>query len=391
MGPKERFRTGRNVAVHEDCRGKPAAGEIEPFERAAVPLLRHARDVPQQYRVSARLPGARFAFHLMRRRARAKSSRFRHAKRESIAPCLSIRVDSPEIPLHPCAMHPSRIPPSTLTQAAASNRPRVGDYLQAPDPSGHRIYIVLSADGYRVHAASAARGAGLVTIDTTWPRLASAGFRLRRYDGMQQGHLRMIVILATLILMSVLTFVLAAPLSFTQVVSMSIALLIGHVAVTVPNGYKRDYCLGETRGREIARADQSLCADDFELRVRDVRLRVELVLVVYAALDLAGAQRFEDRRDTVQERVGTLGRFDAAVEDLECPRTHRLEQGLARAMGRLCAHQEPDLVERLPLAVERQQRADLEVARGDVERLRDCRTTLRGGGDRSSRRRCCRR
>lgn len=246
MGPKEQFRTGRNVAVHEDCRRKPAAGEIEPFETAAVPLLRHARDVPQQYR-SAHVYLARAApFHLMRRRASAKSSRFRHAKRESIAPGLSIRVDPPEIPLHPCAMHPSRIPPSTLTRAAASNRPRVGDYLQAPNPSGHRIYIVLSTDGYQVHAASAARGSGLVTIDTTWPRLASAGFRLRRYDDMQEGRLRMIVVLATLILMSVLTFVLAAPLSFTQVVSMSIALLIGHVAVTVLNGYKRDYFLHRT-------------------------------------------------------------------------------------------------------------------------------------------------
>ena len=40
-------------------------------------------------------------------------------------------------------------------------------------------------------------------------------------------------------------------------------------------------------------------------------------------------------------------------------------------MRRLRAHQDPDLLELLPLAVEREQRADLEVAGGDVERLRD--------------------
>ena len=45
--------------------------------------------------------------------------------------------------------------------------------------------------------------------------------------------------------------------------------------------------LGQAWAREVARADERLRADHFELRVRDVRLGVELVLVVDAALDLA--------------------------------------------------------------------------------------------------------
>ncbi len=40
-------------------------------------------------------------------------------------------------------------------------------------------------------------------------------------------------------------------------------------------------------------------------------------------------------------------------------------------MGGLGAHQDPDLVESLPLAVEGEESADLEVASRDVERLRD--------------------
>ena len=130
--------------------------------------------------------------------------------------------------------------------------------------------------------------------------------------------------------------------------------------------------LGQARAREVARADERLRADHLELGVRDVRLGVELVLVVDAALDLAGSQRLEDRR---ARRGGTGWRpcrprcSRRGISTARC--SHRLEQRLPRAMRRLRAHQDPDLVELLPLAVEREQRADLEVARGDVERLRD--------------------
>ncbi len=45
--------------------------------------------------------------------------------------------------------------------------------------------------------------------------------------------------------------------------------------------------LGEARGGEVAGANQGLGANHFELGVGDVRLGVELVAVVDAALDLA--------------------------------------------------------------------------------------------------------
>ena len=127
--------------------------------------------------------------------------------------------------------------------------------------------------------------------------------------------------------------------------------------------------LRETRGREVARPDQRLRADHLELRVRDVRLRVELVFVVDTALDLTGAQRFENRRGAVQERVGVLVRLKAPVEDLNRARPHGVEQRLARAMRRLGAHQNPDFVERLPAAIEGEQGTDLEVPRRNIERL----------------------
>ena len=83
--------------------------------------------------------------------------------------------------------------------------------------------------------------------------------------------------------------------------------------------------LRQARGGEVARPDQRLRADHLELRVRDVRLRVELVLVVDTALNLPGAQRIENRGDAVQERVGALIRLKAPIEDLHRARPHRVE------------------------------------------------------------------
>ena len=127
--------------------------------------------------------------------------------------------------------------------------------------------------------------------------------------------------------------------------------------------------LGQTRSGEVARAHQRLRADDFELRVRNVCLGVELVVVVDAALDLPRSERLEDRRNAVEERVGLLVGLDALVEDLHGARAHGLEERLARAMRRLRAHQNPDLLQRLPLPVEGEQGTDLEVPRSDIERL----------------------
>ena len=52
-------------------------------------------------------------------------------------------------------------------------------------------------------------------------------------------------------------------------------------------------------------------------------------------------------------------------------RPDRFENGLPSPMGDLRAHQDPNLVEPLPFAVEGEQGADLEVSGRDVERLRD--------------------
>ena len=129
--------------------------------------------------------------------------------------------------------------------------------------------------------------------------------------------------------------------------------------------------LRETRPREVAGAHQGLSAHDLELCVGDVGLGVEFVLVVDTAFDLPRAERVEDRRDPAQEGVRLLVLLDALVEPVERLRPHRLENGPPSPMGRLSAHQEPDLVEPLPLAVEGEQGVDLEVSGRDVERLGD--------------------
>jgi hypothetical protein len=59
--------------------------------------------------------------------------------------------------------------------------------------------------------------------------------------------------------------------------------------------------------------------------MRDVRLGVELVAVVDAALDLTGAEGVEDGGDAVQEGIRLLVLLDAPVQSVECPPTNRLQ------------------------------------------------------------------
>ena len=129
--------------------------------------------------------------------------------------------------------------------------------------------------------------------------------------------------------------------------------------------------LGEARRREVAGPHQRLGSDHFQLGMRDVGLGVELVLVVDPALDLPRAQCVENGWDAVEKGVGGLVGLDAAVEDLDRTRPHGVEERSARPVRRLVAHQDSDLVERLPFPVERQKGADLEVTCGDIERLRN--------------------
>ena len=129
--------------------------------------------------------------------------------------------------------------------------------------------------------------------------------------------------------------------------------------------------LCETRPREVAGSHQRLGAHDLEPCMGDVGLGVEFVLVVDPAFDLPGAERLENRRNPVQEGVRLLVLLDALVEPVERLRPDRFENGLPSPMGDLRAHQDPNLVEPLPFAVEGEQGADLEVSGRDVERLRD--------------------
>lgn len=108
----------------------------------------------------------------------------------------------------------------------------------------------------------------------------------------------------------------------------------------------------------------------------DVGLGVELVLVVDTAFNLASTERVQNRRDPVEERVGFLVLLDALVELDKSPRPDGFMDSLPSPKGGLRAHQYPDLVEPLPLAVECKKCANLEVPRRDVKRLGDARPFL---------------
>ena len=129
--------------------------------------------------------------------------------------------------------------------------------------------------------------------------------------------------------------------------------------------------LRETWPREVAGAHQCLGTHDLELCVGDVGFGVEFILVVDTAFDLPGAGRGEDRRDPVQEGIGLLVLLDAFVEPVKRLRPDRFDNGLPSPMGGFRPHQDSNLVELLPLAIEGEQGADLEVSGRDVERLRD--------------------
>ena len=72
----------------------------------------------------------------------------------------------------------------------------------------------------------------------------------------------------------------------------------------------------------------------------------------------------------MQKGIRLLILLEALVEPVERLRPDRLENGLASPVGGLRTHQDPDLVEPLPPAVEGKQGADVEVPRRDVERFR---------------------
>src|SRR5438093_8761912 len=66
--------------------------------------------------------------------------------------------------------------------------------------------------------------------------------------------------------------------------------------------------------REVARTYERLSSHDVKLRVRDVRLRVELLPIIDTALDLLRPQCLNYRRHSRQKWILLLLLFKAAVE-----------------------------------------------------------------------------
>lgn|SRR3972149_670849 len=73
----------------------------------------------------------------------------------------------------------------------------------------------------------------------------------------------------------------------------------------------------------------------------------------------------------MKKGIRFLVNFDAVVQLIGSSRLDRFEEGLARTVGGLGTHQDPDLFQRLPLTIESEKRADLEVSGGYVKSLGD--------------------
>ena len=113
-------------------------------------------------------------------------------------------------------------------------------------------------------------------------------------------------------------------------------------------------------------------------------------LRVDAALDLPLPHGLDDGRHAVEEVVAFLLAFDAVVERL-LDLLNAGDEGLPGAPRDLVAHEDAELVELLPLAVQGQQGADLEVAGGDVEGVGELGPFVEVLLDLPVARRCCRR
>ncbi len=123
------------------------------------------------------------------------------------------------------------------------------------------------------------------------------------------------------------------------------------------------------RQRQIRRADQGERADHFLPSVGDVGLGMKLVALVDAALDLARADRLDNRRNSREKVVFLLLSFEAVVKP-GLDSLDSLGKGLPGAARDFVAHQDADRIDLLPLVAQAQEPADLEEARRDVDRLR---------------------
>ena len=127
------------------------------------------------------------------------------------------------------------------------------------------------------------------------------------------------------------------------------------------------YVLVQAWNSEVRRTYECLRSDDVEFAVRDVCLGMKLVLVVDGTLNLAGLHCLDNRLYAGEKRIGSFVVFEPVVDDLLCARSDGFEHRFVGAMGDFVTHQDADFVKFLPVTVELKQRADLEVAGGDVE------------------------
>ena len=123
---------------------------------------------------------------------------------------------------------------------------------------------------------------------------------------------------------------------------------------------------GQARKREIAGANQRGRAHHRQLRVGDVCLGVELLFCVNPALDFSAGDGLHDGRNPRQKIVFGFFALNAVVE-LAGDTGNAFCKRAVGSFGDFVAHEDANLVELLPLPVQRQQGAYLKVARGNVE------------------------
>ncbi|MBG6056443.1 hypothetical protein IWX81_002880 [Salinibacterium sp. CAN_S4] len=119
------------------------------------------------------------------------------------------------------------------------------------------------------------------------------------------------------------------------------------------------HVLSQARAGEIRRSDERSRADDAMPAVRDVRLGVELPRLVDANLDLSASDSINNSIDASEEGVTLLALdLNRVVE--------RGRDSIGGRAARLTADQEPYAIHFLPGSIEREERADLEMARSDI-------------------------
>ncbi len=125
--------------------------------------------------------------------------------------------------------------------------------------------------------------------------------------------------------------------------------------------------------------------------MRDVSLRVKLPFRIHAAFNLTFTQGFDDGGGAGKKIVRLLHLFRAGVERPSDAGAQPIEQSLPGARRDFVAHQDANLVELMPFAIEREQRPDFEVASGDVEGAGEVSPFLNGRAVPSISRHCHRR